>query len=76
MAANGSIGHSAFGSLLPPWSAVGENVGSGGSVSGIFKALAASSGHAANIVGDYTHMGIGAWRDAQGVLWTAHVFAR
>ena len=76
MAERGSISHSNIGSLLPPWSFVGENVGSGGSVGAIFKALTGSSAHDANIKGDYTHVGIGVWRDGQGRLWTAHVFAR
>ena len=76
MAEQGSIGHSNLGSLLPPWDSVGENVGSGGSVNAIFKALAASSAHNANMLGDYTHVGMGVWRDGKGILWTAHVFAR
>lgn len=76
LAQSGSLSHSNIGSLIPPWSAVGENVGKGGSVQGIFDALKASSGHRANMVGDFTHVGVGVWRDADGVLWTAHVFTR
>jgi len=76
MAEQGSISHSDIGALIPPWASVGENVGSGGSVSGIFNALAASAGHDANMLGDFTHIGVGVWRDEQGALWTAHVFAR
>ena len=76
MAANGSISHSNFGSLLGPWSAVGENVGAGGSVSAVFNALAGSSGHRSNMLGDFTHMGVGVWVDGGGTLWTVHVFAR
>jgi uncharacterized protein YkwD len=74
MAANGGLSHSNIGSLLGTWSAVAENVGMGGSVSGIFSALAGSSGHNANMLGDYTHMGVGAWVDDNGTIWTAHVF--
>ena len=76
MGRNGSLDHSNIGSLLGPWSGVGENIGYGGSVSVIFDALVGSSGHYQNMVGDWTHMGVGVWRDAQGALWTCHVFAR
>ncbi|HJQ76159.1 MAG TPA: CAP domain-containing protein [Acidimicrobiia bacterium] len=76
MASAGGLSHSNIGSLLGSWSAVAENVGMGGSVSGIFSALAGSGGHNANMLGDYTHMGIGAWVDDNGTIWTAHVFTR
>lgn len=76
MAQQGSLSHSNIGSLLGSWSAVAENVGTGGSVSGIFGALVNSSGHNANMLGDYSHFGIGVYRDSTGRLWTAHVFAR
>jgi uncharacterized protein YkwD len=76
MAERGDISHSNIGSLLPPWSSVGENVGAGGSAGSLFDALVDSSGHRSNMLGDFTHMGIGAWRDSSGTLWTAHVFAR
>jgi uncharacterized protein YkwD len=76
MAGDGALSHSDLGSLLPPWATAGENVGMGGSVGAIFDALVASSSHQANMLGDFTHMGIGTYRDSNGVLWTAHVFAR
>lgn len=76
MAQSGSLAHSNIGSLIPPWNAAGENVGMGGSAAGVFDLLANSSGHRSNMLGDYTHVGVGAWRDSEGVLWTAHVFAR
>ena len=75
MAAAGSISHSSLGRFLPPWSTAGENVGSGGSVSGLFGALADSPGHRANMLGNFTHFGIGVWVDASGTIWTTHVFA-
>lgn len=74
MANNGGLSHSDVGSLLPPWSVAGENVGTGGSVSAIFDALAGSSGHKANMLGAYTHYGVGVWVDSAGVIWTTHVF--
>ena len=75
MAADGAISHSSIGRFLPPWSTAGENVGSGGSVSGLFGALANSPGHRANMLGNFTHFGIGVWVDASGSIWTTHVFA-
>jgi uncharacterized protein YkwD len=75
MANNGGLSHSDLGSLLPPWSAAAENVGMGGSVSSVFDALAGSSGHKANMLGGYTHFGVGVWVDSAGVIWTTHVFA-
>ena len=76
MGEQGSLSHSNIGRLIPPWEAVAENVGSGGSVDSIFGALAGSSGHKNNMLGDYTHFGIGVWIDSSGKLWTVHVFAR
>jgi len=75
MAAAGGLSHSNLGSLLPPWSAAAENVGMGGSVDAVFDALAGSSGHRANMLGGYTHFGVGVWVDSAGVIWTTHVFA-
>jgi uncharacterized protein YkwD len=75
MAGAGGLSHSNLGSLLPPWSAAAENVGMGGSVSSVFEALAGSSGHKANMLGGYTHFGVGVWIDSAGVIWTTHVFA-
>ena len=75
MAGAGGLSHSNIGSLLPPWSAAAENVGMGGSVNAVFDALAGSSGHRANMLGGYTHFGVGVWVDSAGVIWTTHVFA-
>jgi uncharacterized protein YkwD len=55
---------------------VGENVGVGGSVSSIFGGLTNSAGHNANMLGDFTHFGVGVWVDASGAIWTTHVFTR
>jgi uncharacterized protein YkwD len=74
MADNGSLSHSDLGNLLPPWSSAAENVGMGGSVSALFDALRGSSGHRQNMLGDYSHFGLGVWVDSDGIIWTAHVF--
>jgi uncharacterized protein YkwD len=76
MAANGGLNHSNLSSLLPPWSAAAENVGRGGSVDDLFSSFVGSSGHKANMLGDYTHMGVGVWVDSAGAVWTAHLFTR
>jgi uncharacterized protein YkwD len=75
MAERGDLSHSDIGRFLPPWSAAAENVGRGGSVSSLFNALTGSSGHRSNMLGGYTHFGIGVWVDGSGTLWTTHVFA-
>ncbi len=76
MGTSGSLSHSNLVRLIPPWSAVAENVGAGGSVSSVFSLLAGSSSHLDNILGDYTHVGAGVWVDQNGKIWTVHVFAR
>ena len=76
MAESKQLKHSNIGNLVPPWSGAGENVGKGGSVGSIFNSLAGSGGHKANMLGDYTDVGVGVWVDTNGTLWTVHVFAR
>lgn len=76
MSDEGKLMHSNLSSLLPPWSAAGENVGTGGSVSVIFNSLKGSSGHLSTMLGDFTHFGVGVYMDTAGVLWTVHVFTR
>lgn len=68
--------HSNLGSLVPPWMAAGENLGVGGSVSSVFSGLKASSSHLSNMLGDFTHFGVGVYQDSSGRIWTVHVFAR
>jgi uncharacterized protein YkwD len=76
LAAAGGLSHSNLGSLLPPWAAAAENVGMGGSVGAVFDSLVGSSGHQANMLGDYTHYGVGVWVDSNGTIWTTHLFTR
>lgn len=76
MAERDKLSHSNLSSLLPPWSAAGENVGRGGSVDSLFNALVNSPNHLSNMLGDFTHIGIGVWRASNGTLWTTHVFTR
>lgn len=44
---------------MPGWKRAGENVGRGWDVAGLHRAFVNSPGHYANIVGDFTHVGVG-----------------
>jgi uncharacterized protein YkwD len=75
MADSGNFAHSDIGSLLDPWSVVGENIGYGPSVTSVFNALVNSPGHYNNMVdARFTSVGVGAYLDSAGRIWTAHVF--
>lgn len=75
MADSGNFSHSNIASLLDPWSTVGENLGYGPSVTSVFNALVASSGHYQNMVDPrFTSVGVGAYVDSTGRIWTAHIF--
>lgn len=79
MIAAGKIYHSSSGELQGAagsgWTKLGENVGRGGSVSSLHKAFMDSSGHRANILGDYNYAGIGT-DTANGVLYVTVVFMK
>ena len=75
MADSGNFAHSNIGSLLNPWTVVGENIGYGPSVNSIFNALLVSPGHYKNMAdARFTSVGAGAYLDSSGRIWTAHVF--
>jgi uncharacterized protein YkwD len=77
MAASGVLGHSGIVSTLVSggWSIAGENVGYGPSVESVFAALRASSSHYSNMVdARFTSLGVGVVVDANGVVWTTHLF--
>ena len=75
MADSGNFSHSNIASLLDPWSTVGENIGYGPSVNSVFNALVASAGHYKNMVDPrFGSVGVGAYVDSTGRIWTAHVF--
>ncbi len=76
MALAGSISHSGMGGIDGSWTARAENVGSGGTAQMLYGVFTGSSGHFANITnGGFTHVGVGAWIDETGLLWTVHIFA-
>lgn len=57
------------------WTRIGENVGCGGSVKSVHKALMKSKGHRANILGDFNQVGIGVEVDSRGSVWITQIFA-
>ena len=65
-----------LGSVTTGWVALGENVGVGPSVNSIHTSFMNSSGHRANILGDFTHVGIGAVRESENKLWVTVVFMK
>ncbi len=76
MALAGSISHSGMGGIDNSWTVSAENVGSGGTAQMLYGVFTGSPGHLANITdGGFTHVGIGAWIDETGLLWTVHIFA-
>jgi Cysteine-rich secretory protein family len=80
MIAAGDIYHSSSGELSAAagsgWSRVGENVGRGQSPSSLHKAFMNSSGHAANILGDYNYVGVGTDTSSDGTLYVTVVFMK
>lgn len=58
------------------WTRIGENVGYSTTVDQVHTAYMNSSGHRANILGDFNRAGVGAARSADGRLWTTVVFIK
>ena len=76
MASKGTLYHNpSLGSEVSGWQVVGENVGMGGDVASVHQAFMNSPEHRANILArDFTEIGVGTVRDADGVLWVTQVF--
>lgn len=77
MAASLSIYHSSSLSsgISPGWSAIGENVGVGGSVDQLESMFEASGVHRANMLnGAYNQIGVGATRGNDGRLYVTEIF--
>jgi uncharacterized protein YkwD len=80
MAFTGTLGEdpnsqAAIASYQPNWRAFGENVGVGATPQSIEAALMASPPHRANILGNYTHVGVGVVI-ANGRIWVTERFYR
>ncbi|MBK5221340.1 MAG: CAP domain-containing protein [Acidimicrobiia bacterium] len=79
MAARGALAHNPnLGAQAPTgWSRVGENVAVGGSAQAAFDALMGSPRHRANILKpDFTHVGVGVTRAADGRIFITQDFAQ
>lgn len=78
MSATRTLAHTrSLASAVPgPWSALAENVGFGVDSRTIQDFFLSSPVHRANILGNYTRMGIGVVVDASGVIWVTQRFVR
>jgi len=80
MIANNDLYHSSSAELQAAagsgWSAIAENVGRGGTVDSLHSAFMNSSGHKANILGDYNYVGIGTDTAPDGRLYVTVVFMK
>lgn len=77
MAAQGRIYHSSSLSsgISPGWTALGENVGTGGSASQVESMFQASSMHRANLLNEsFNQIGVGAAIGNDGALYVTEVF--
>lgn len=80
MIANNDLYHSSSAELKAAagsgWSAIAENVGRGNTVDSLHDAFMDSSGHRANILGDYNYVGIGTDTAPDGRLYVTVVFMK
>jgi|SRR5687767_9861731 len=77
MAASGSLSHSGdLSGIVAEWTSVAENVGVGGSVTEVHQALMGSAEHRANILGDFTLLGVGVVTGGDGRVWVTEHFAK
>lgn len=78
MAATGKLEHNPAmpNAVVGQWTKAGENVGDGWSVQSIEAAFEASPPHRANILGDFTSVGIGTAVDSAGRLWVTEDFVK
>jgi hypothetical protein len=78
MAASRSLYHTpGLGSAVCCWASLGENVGVGADAGQIHNAFMNSSGHRSNILStDFTEIGVGSTRGADGRLYVSEIFRR
>ena len=76
MMAAGQIYHTSnLAGVASGWEALAENVGAGPTVNDLHSAFMNSSGHRANILGDYNYVGVGVASDGE-VIWVTVIFMR
>jgi len=77
MMSSGNISHNPnLGSVTSGWIGLGENVGVGPNPDVLHQAFMESSGHRANILGDYTHVGVGVVVESETKMWVTVVFMK
>lgn len=77
MADRGEIFHSSgLGSVTSGWESLGENVGVGSGVDSLHTAFMNSSGHKANILGNFNYVGVGVTETADGFIWVTAIFMK
>lgn len=78
MGAHNSLIHNpdVFKQIHPTYTRAGENIAMGYQLQDVVTAWMNSSGHRANILGDFTHIGIGYWVDAAGHTWFTQDFGK
>lgn len=81
MAASGSLTHSGnlagtVGAAAGDWTNLAENVAVAGSVTEAHATLMGSGEHRANILGDFTVLGVGVVTGADGRVWVTEAFAK
>lgn len=65
-----------LGSVTTGWQSLGENVGVGPSVDVLHEAFMNSSGHRANILGNYNYVGVGVKKESDSKMWVTVVFMK
>lgn len=77
MAAAGSLFHSGdLSGIVAEWTSVAENVAVAGSATEAHQALMGSAEHRANILGDFTLLGVGVVTGSDGRVWVTEHFAK
>lgn len=62
--------------MHPDWQGAAENIAQGYRSSTVVNAWMNSPGHRANILGDFTHIGLGYWVDNNGRAWFTQNFGK
>ena len=80
MAGRGDVFHSSRESRVANapagWTRLGENVGMAGSAERLHELFMHSSGHRANVLGDFSHLAVGADHGRDGRLYVTVVFVK
>lgn len=77
LAARGRLGHSDLSQLGVSWTAAAENVARSGSIEDIYRRLAASPSHRANMIDPkYVRTGVGTARGKDGSVYVVQLFWR